>query len=211
MSSYAHYVNSSWPSSLDSLEGVPDMFEPRVALEKRNVAGRWAHEVLGWVAAMLPGTALAFGLALIAYAISEQVHGALSQITLAVALGLIVRNTVGVPAAYEAGLRLCMRAVLRLGIVVMGLTLSIFAVGKDALIGLPVMVCTIATAMISVTLITRWLGLPRRLGTLIAVGTSICGVSAIVATAPIIEADENETSYAAACITIFGLMAMLCY
>ena len=84
-------------------------------------------------------------------------------------------------------------------------------VGKDALIGLPVMVCTIATAMISVTLITKWMGLPRKLGTLIAVGTSICGVSAIVATAPIIEADENETSYAAACITIFGLMAMLCY
>jgi uncharacterized membrane protein YadS len=36
-------------------------------------------------------------------------------------------------------------------------------------------------------------------------------VSAIIATAPVIEADENETSYAAACITIFGLVAMICY
>jgi uncharacterized integral membrane protein (TIGR00698 family) len=65
--------------------------------------------------------------------------------------------------------------------------------------------------MVSVSLITRAMGVPRRLGTLIAVGTSICGVSAIMATAPVIEADENETSYAAACITIFGLVAMITY
>src|SRR5207253_2664238 len=69
----------------------------------------------------------------------------------------------------------------------------------------------IATAMISVSLIARWMGVSRRLGTLIAVGTSICGVSAIMATAPVIEADEDETSYAAACITIFGLLAMMTY
>jgi uncharacterized integral membrane protein (TIGR00698 family) len=46
---------------------------------------------------------------------------------------------------------------------------------------------------------------------LIAVGTSICGVSAIVATAPIIEAEEDETSYAVACITLFGLIALFTY
>jgi uncharacterized integral membrane protein (TIGR00698 family) len=49
------------------------------------------------------------------------------------------------------------------------------------------------------------------LGTLIAVGTSICGVSAIVATAPIIDADEDETAYAVACITLFGLLALMVY
>jgi uncharacterized integral membrane protein (TIGR00698 family) len=209
--SYTQYINTAWPSSLDSLEGVPDVFEPRRAIEERSLAGRWAHAALDWIAAMMPGVALAFLLALLAYEVSERVHGALSQITLAVAAGLLLRNTIGVPQAYEAGLRFCLRSVLRIGIVIMGLTLSIVAVGHDALVGLPVMICTITVAMVSVTLITRALGLPRKLGTLIAVGTSICGVSAIVATAPLIDADENETSYAAACITIFGLLAMLCY
>jgi uncharacterized integral membrane protein (TIGR00698 family) len=209
--SYTQYINTAWPSSLDSLEGVPDMFEPRVRPEERGSAGRWAHQAMGWIAAMMPGTVLAFALALIAYLISQRFHERVSQITLAVALGLIVRNTIGVPQAYEPGLRLCLRTILRVGIVILGLTLSIVMVGRDALIGLPIMICTIATAMISVTLITRWMKLPRKLGTLIAVGTSICGVSAIVATAPLIEADEDETSYAAACITIFGLLAMLCY
>jgi len=59
-----------------------------------------------------------------------------------------------------------------------------------------------------VTFITARLGLPRRLGALIAVGTSVCGVSAIVATGPAIGATDDETSYAVACITIFGLLAL---
>jgi uncharacterized integral membrane protein (TIGR00698 family) len=211
MTGYQQIASGPWATSLESFEGIPDEFEPRVAPEQRGVIGSRAHQAMEWIALVLPGTALALLLALLAYACSQRVHERISQITLAVVLGLIVRNTVGVPQAYEAGLRLCLRGVLRVGIVILGLTLSIVAVGHDALIGLPVMICTIATAMVAVSYINRALGLPRRLGTLIAVGTSICGVSAIVATAPIIEADENETSYAAACITIFGLVAMLCY
>jgi uncharacterized integral membrane protein (TIGR00698 family) len=57
----------------------------------------------------------------------------------------------------------------------------------------------------------RLLKLPRRLATLIAVGTSICGVSAIVATAPTIDADEEEVAYAVSVITIFGLLATFVY
>src|SRR3954469_1549641 len=135
----------------------------------------------------------------------------ISPIMLAVVLGLLLRNTIGVPKAYEAGLRLCLKTVLRLGIVLLGLGLSVQAVAKMGLIGLPIIACCIATALLAVTLINRALGLPKRLGTLIAVGTSICGVSAIVATAPAIDAEDDETSYAVACITIFGLLALFTY
>jgi uncharacterized integral membrane protein (TIGR00698 family) len=124
---------------------------------------------------------------------------------------MAMRNTIGVPKVYEEGLRLCLKTVLRLGIVVLGLTLSVKAIGRDIVTALPVIFCCIATALILVTFINRALGLPKRLGTLIAIGTSICGVSAIVATAPIIEADEDETAYAVACITIFGLLALITY
>jgi uncharacterized integral membrane protein (TIGR00698 family) len=55
------------------------------------------------------------------------------------------------------------------------------------------------------------MGMSDRLGTLLGVGTSICGVSAIVATAPVIEAREEETSLAVATITVFGLLAVLLY
>ena len=66
-------------------------------------------------------------------------------------------------------------------------------------------------ALVSVGVLSKFLGLPRRLGGLIAVGTSICGVSAIVATAPAIKAEEDEVSYAVACVTLFGLVALFAY
>ena len=70
---------------------------------------------------------------------------------------------------------------------------------------------TILAAILIVTFLGRRLGLTDRLGTLIAVGTGICGNTAIVAVSPTIGAKEEETSYAVACITVFGLFAMLAY
>src|SRR5205823_10509226 len=97
------------------------------------------------------------------------------------------------------------------GIVLLGLRLSLGAVGLYGLAALPVIVACIATAVVVVTWLGRALGLPRRLGALIAVGTSICGVSAIVATAAAIRAEDEEVSYAVACVTLFGLVALFCY
>jgi uncharacterized integral membrane protein (TIGR00698 family) len=129
----------------------------------------------------------------------------------AVVLGLMLRNTIGLPIVYEKGLRLAGREVLRFGIILLGLRLSLAAVGQLGLAALPVIIGCIAAALIVVTWINRAFGLPRRLGSLIAVGTSICGVSAIAATAPVIDAEEDEVSYSVACITLFGLLALFCY
>ena len=79
------------------------------------------------------------------------------------------------------------------------------------LAGLPVVVAAIATGLVFVTWFNRKLGLPPRLGTLVAAGTSICGVTAIVSTAPAIEADEREVAYAVANVVAFGLFGMLVY
>ena len=72
-------------------------------------------------------------------------------------------------------------------------------------------VAAIATGLVFVTWFNRWMGLPPRLGTLVAAGTSICGVTAIVSTAPAIEADEREVAYAVANVVAFGLFGMLAY
>jgi len=215
-SRYVH-LEDPFYSSLDSYEGVPDFVAPRTP-QARVLAQ--AHDGLAWIGSVLPGIALALLLAWAGYALSDVFGGLmkyqrgrspLSPITVAVLLGLIIRNTIGVPKAYEAGLRLCLKTVLRLGIVILGLTLSVKAIGHDVIAGLPVIIGCVAVALLLVTFVNRALGLPRRLGTLIAVGTSICGVSAIVATAPIIDADEDETAYAVGCITIFGLLALITY
>jgi uncharacterized integral membrane protein (TIGR00698 family) len=203
------------------MEGVPEWPQPAESPAEKAARGTVlsrAHEAFGWVGAALPGVGLAVALGAaghwLAPALGRELgfsRSPVSEVAAAVALGLLVRNTVGLPAVYEKGLRLCGREVLRLGIVLLGLRLSLGAVGQFGLAGLPVILAVVAAALVSVGVLSKFLGLPRRLGGLIAVGTSICGVSAIVATAPVIDAEEDETSYAVACITIFGMLALFIY
>lgn len=134
-----------------------------------------------------------------------------SGVPVAIVLGLLLRNTLPLPAALAPGLKFATTNILRAGIVLVGIRLSLFDVLKLGLAGLPVVMAAIATGMLFVTWFNRKLGLPPRLGTLIAAGTSICGVTAIVSTAPAIKADEREVAYAVANVVAFGLMGMLLY
>jgi uncharacterized integral membrane protein (TIGR00698 family) len=95
--------------------------------------------------------------------------------------------------------------------VLVGIRLSVFDVLKLGIAGLPVVLAAIVTGLVFVTWFNKKLGLPPRLGILIAAGTSICGVTAIVSTAPAIDADEREVAYAIANIVAFGLFGMLTY
>jgi len=177
------------------------------------------HRGLAWFGAIAPGLALAGALAWMGVILAEFVGQTLlgfektpiSAIMMTILLGLIVRNIAGLPVAFEAGLRFAVKRVLRLGIALLGLGLSLLAVGQIGISALPVIVGCIVSALILVTWLSRLVGLPPRLGSLIAVGTSICGASAIVAAGPAIDADEDEVSYAVACITLFGMAALLGY
>ena len=164
----------SWYDSLDSFEGVPavDWFTPRVPRESRRRWQRLGNDALARAGTVLPGLGLAAALALAGSALSHWIGRAvfhlnespISPILLAVFLGLLIRNTIGVPPAYEAGLKLCLRTVLRIGIILLGLRLSLWGLGGLALVGLPIILICIASALLMVTWLSRVLRLPRRLG-----------------------------------------------
>ena len=135
----------------------------------------------------------------------------LSGVPVAIVLGLLLRNLLPLPSSLGPGLKFSTTTVLRAGIVLVGIRLSVFDVVKLGIAGLPVVLAAISTGLIFVTWFNKRLGLPPRLGTLIAAGTSICGVTAIVSTAPAIEADEREVAYAVANVVAFGLFGMLTY
>jgi uncharacterized integral membrane protein (TIGR00698 family) len=168
---------------------------------------------------VVPGLLLAVALALLGQTLAHWLgvsvlglpRSPVSGITLAILLGLALANLVVLPDQLRAGARFALTTVLRLGIVLLGLRLSLAEAGAIGLRALPVIVVVIVTALLLVHWLSRRLGLPPRLGALIGVGTSICGATAIVATAPAIGAREEETSYAVACIALFGLLAMLLY
>jgi uncharacterized integral membrane protein (TIGR00698 family) len=135
----------------------------------------------------------------------------ISAVMMAILLGLIIGNVAKLPEVLKPGFKFAVKKVLRLGIILLGIRLSIFDVFKLGALGVPIVLLCIAGALLFTTRINKWLRLPERLGTLIAVGTSICGVSAIVATGPAIDAKDEEVAYAVAVITIFGLIATLVY
>ncbi len=204
------------------MEGVPEWVDPQETAEEREGRAPWqqrANEFLDRAGALLPGIGIAVGLAAFGRVAAEWVgldlmgfeKSPVSPILVAIAIGLLIRNTIGVPAVYGAGLQLALKRVLRIGVALLGIRLSLGAVGSIGLLALPIVVACIATALLLVTAINRALGLPRRLGTLVAVGTAICGNTAIVATGPVIGADEDEISYAVGCVTVFGLVALVLY
>jgi uncharacterized integral membrane protein (TIGR00698 family) len=168
---------------------------------------------------VLPGLLLALVLAFAGQYLSELIgidllglpKSPISAIMMAIILGIIIRNTFTLPAALQPGIRFGLVRVLRAGIVLLGIRLSLSEAGAIGLQALPVIIGAVTAALLIVTFLARRLGLSGKLGTLIAVGTSICGATAIVATAPTIAAKDDEVSYAVACVTLFGVVAMLAY
>lgn len=216
------YSNPELFKFTGSMEGVPDFLDLAETQAERAARRGWQARGHAWfdqAGQLAPGLLLAVLLALLGQSVSDGASGGLfgaspipiSPILVAIVGGLVVRNTLGLPAVFERGLQLCVTRVLRIGVALLGIQLSLVSVGEIGLVALPVVVVCIASALWVVRGASRVLSLPGRLGTLIAVGTAICGNTAIVATAPAVGASEEETSYAVGTITVFGLLALLIY
>lgn len=163
------------------------------------------------IGTLLPGLGLVLALAVVARASTLVLPSIISEVTVGIALGLVVSNVRRPPKAVKAGIKFAMGTPLRLGIVLLGARIAFDDVVATGLGSLLVIVACMAFALALVVGLGRMFGLPPRLAALIAVGTAVCGNSAIAATAPAIEAEERDVSFAVATITLFGTLAVLLY
>ena len=134
-----------------------------------------------------------------------------SGIFVAIILGIIIRNTVNMHPIFRNGAAFSVKYALRAGIILLGLRLSLNEALRLGAWGIPLIIACISCGIIVTLYFTKKLNQSNRLGTLIACGTGICGVTAIMAISPVLKAKDNEISYAVANITIFGLVGMLFY
>lgn len=169
----------------------------------------------GWWAGLGLAIAVSISAAYVATWFGESILGftksPVSAIMMAIIIGMLIANIIRLPTGMQPGLKFCTSTILRFGIMLLGIRLSLLGAGKFTLVALPFVIAAIAVGLLTVGILGRYLGLTRRLTGLIAVGTSICGCTAIVATAPLIKANESEVSYAIACVTLFGVAAMFLY
>ena len=164
---------------------------------------------------IINGLILAIGVAVIARLMHSLIPGpinkAVSDVVIAVLLGLFIRNVIGVSGTCEPGIKFALTHVLRLGIILLGLRLSLQDIADTGGAAMLLVFTCIAIALATAYVVGRLFRIPTRLATLIGVGTAICGNTAIIATAPVIGAKEEEVSFAVAVITLFGLMAVIFY
>jgi uncharacterized integral membrane protein (TIGR00698 family) len=136
---------------------------------------------------------------------------AVSEVFIAVLIGLHLRNALHLGPRFDPGIRFALQKILRFGIILLGLRLSLQDVVETGLNSLLLIMACVAAALALAYVFGRLLKIPRRLALLIGVGTAICGNTAIIATAPAIEAQDDEVGFAVATITLFGTLAVILY
>lgn len=170
--------------------------------------------------APLPGIALLAAIGLLGKFIEQRIalYGRTHHLHLpnieyvlwAILIGLVVANTVGVPRVFRAGIE-TYEFWLKTGIVLLG---ARFLVGDLAVMGgvsLALVLVELALAISFMTWLGRAFGLNRNLSALLAVGSSVCGVSAIIATQGAIDADDEDASFAIAAILALGALSLLVF
>lgn len=112
---------------------------------------------------------------------------------------------------FKPGITFTSKKILQYAVILLGFGLNlnvIFSTGKQSL---PIIICTISTSMIIAFALHKAMHIDSNISTLIGVGSSICGGSAIAATAPIIDADDDEVAQAISVIFFFNVLAALLF
>ena len=143
---------------VDSYEGLPEWTDPAETPAERaarSPLGERIFEGFTLAGVTMPGLALLAGLAVVATS-GARILGVtvlgferspVSPILVAILLGLAIRNTIGMPVVYEAGVRLGLKRILRVGVALLGLQLSLSAAGAIGLVALPIVAGCIVAAL----------------------------------------------------------------
>jgi uncharacterized integral membrane protein (TIGR00698 family) len=168
---------------------------------------------------LLEGLLVTAGIALAATALPQLLAAApgklaglpVSPILVSILLGLALSGVARGRAAWTPGLALAAGPALNLAVMLIGLRLSLGQVGSLGVYALPLVCGAIVSGLGLAWLLGRVFGVGTKLTALLAVGSAICGASAVAATAPALKSRPEETAYALACVALFGLAATMAY
>jgi uncharacterized integral membrane protein (TIGR00698 family) len=132
-----------------------------------------------------------------------------SALIFAMALGVLLAPFAVRRPTAAPGIAFASRPLLRAGVALLGLRISLHAVSSLGIRGVAVAVGVVVITMLVTVALGRMLGVDPSLAILIAAGSAICGASAIAAMQGVARADEDRVGYAIGTVTLFGSMAML--
>jgi len=152
--------------------------------------------------------------AVVSYYTSKQIvmggKNPLEAPVIAIVLGILITNFGLLPRGAAAGVK-SFEIPLIWGIVLIGAGLDFHNIAAQGVQMLAVIVVTMLIGFWSIYYLSKLFGLPQKLAILLSIGTTICGGTAIAVSSPLIEAKEEETSYAIGTIGLWGLVAIILY
>ena len=130
---------------------------------------------------------------------------------IAIIAGMIITIFWNDKSKAENGIKFASKYILQAAVVFLGFGLNLGVVFQTGKQSLPIIICTISTSLIIAFVLHKIMKIPGNISTLIGVGSSICGGSAIAATAPVINADDGEVAQAISVIFFFNVLAALLF
>lgn len=129
----------------------------------------------------------------------------------AILLGMVMALFWKEQGQARAGITFTSKKILQLAVVLLGFGMNLSSVAKVGAQSLPIILSTITTSLVAAFVLHKLLHMDAKISTLIGVGSSICGGSAIAATAPVIGADDEEIAQSISVIFLFNVLAALTF
>ena len=129
----------------------------------------------------------------------------------AILCGMIITLLLTDKTWFQPGIAYTSKKILQYAVILLGFGLNLSEIAKVGAKSLPIICSTIATSLIISFVLYKLLKMPANISTLVGVGSSICGGSAIAATAPVIGADDEEIAQAISVIFLFNVLAALLF
>ncbi len=130
---------------------------------------------------------------------------------IAIIAGMIITLFLKDKAQLEGGIKYTSKKILQYAVILLGFGLNLQVILETGKQSLPIIISTIATSLIIAYVLHKAMHIPGKISTLVGVGSSICGGSAIAATAPVIEADDEEVAQAISVIFFFNVLAAVLF
>lgn len=130
---------------------------------------------------------------------------------IAIITGMIVTLFLKDKSTLESGIKFTSKKILQWAVILLGFGMNLTVIVQTGRQSLPIIISTIATSLVIAYVMHKTIHIPGKISTLVGVGSSICGGSAIAATAPVIDADDEEVAQAISVIFFFNVLAALLF
>jgi uncharacterized integral membrane protein (TIGR00698 family) len=163
-----------------------------------------------WLKTNWAGMLLCLIIAVPAWLLGELVPvvgGPVFSILIGMILTLLIRNK----EKLNAGVSFTSKKILQYAVILLGFGMNLSVIASTGLQSLPIILSTISTSLIVAFIMFKVTKIPNKIAVLIGVGSSICGGSAIAATAPVIDANDEEIAQSISVIFFFNVIAALIF